>query len=209
MSIKFSEKDQVVTVYSYDSDMVFCGSFEYKWLKDTGLAANSTDIKPPKIPKSKVAVFDLNTQEWSIVDDYRNMTAYNLIDQSEVKIDYVGDVKEGFTLLKPNSIYETWSDNAWVDQRTEEKIISDEIALLPPLTRRQFRLALVQNDFDLSYVEEKIKSIDDKKQQQIIQIEWEDAQTFERTSSSLKVMADILELDDKKINELWQHAMTL
>ncbi|MBJ9373712.1 hypothetical protein [Acinetobacter sp. TGL-Y2] len=209
MTIKFSEKDQVVTVYSYDSDMIFCGSFEYKWLKDTGLAANSTDIKPPKIPKSKIAVFDLSAQKWSIVNDYRNLTAYNIIDQSEVKIDYVGDVKEGFTLLKPNSIYETWSDNAWVDQRTEEKIISDEIALLPPLTRRQFRLALVQNDFDLSYVEEKIKSIDDKKQQQIIQIEWEDAQTFERTSTSLKVMADILELDDKNINELWQHAMTL
>lgn len=209
MSIKFSEKDQVVTVYSYDSDMIFCGSFEYKWLKDTGLAANSTDIKPPKIPKSKVAVFDLIAQKWSIVNDYRNMTAYNIIDQSEVKIDYVGDVKEGFTLLKPNSIYETWLDNVWVDQRTEEKIISDEIAILPPLTRRQFRLALVQNDFDLSYVEEKIKSIDDKKQQQIIQIEWEDAQTFERTSTSLKVMADILELDDKKINELWKHAMTL
>lgn len=209
MSIKFSEKDQVVTVYSYDSDMIFCGSFEYKWLKDTGLAANSTDIKPPKIPKSKVAVFDLIAQKWSIVNDYRNMTAYNIIDQSEVKIDYVGDVKEGFTLLKPNSIYETWLDNVWVDQRTEEKIISDEIAILPPLTRRQFRLALVQNDFDLSYVEEKIKSIDDKKQQQIIQIEWEDAQTFERTSTSLNVMADILDLDDQKINELWKHAMTL
>lgn len=209
MTIKFSEKDQVVTVYSYDSDMIFCGSFEYKWLKDTGLAANSTDIKPPKIPKSKIAVFDLSAQKWSIVNDFRNMTAYNIIDQSEVKIDYVGDVKEGFTLLKPNSVYETWSDNAWVDQRTEEKIISDEIALLPPLTRRQFRLALVQNDFDLSYVEEKIKSIDDKKQQQIIQIEWEDAQTFERTSTSLKVMADILDLDDQKINELWQYAMTL
>lgn len=209
MSIKFSEKDQVVTVYSYDSDMIFCGSFEYKWLKDTGLAANSTDIKPPKIPKSKIAVFDLHTQKWSIVNDYRNMTAYNIIDQSEVKIDYVGDLKEGFTLLKPNSIYETWSDNAWVDQRTEEKIISDEIAILPPLTRRQFRLALVQNDFDLSYVEEKIKSFDDKKQRQIIQIEWEDAQIFERTSTSLKVMADILDLDDQKINELWQYAMTL
>ena len=209
MTIKFSEKDQVVTVYSYDSDKIFCGSFEYKWLKDTGLAANSTDIKPPKIPKSKIAVFDLSAQKWSIVNDYRNMTAYSIIDQSEVKIDYVGDVKDGFTLLKPKSIYETWSDNAWVDQRTEEKIISDEIALLPPLTRRQFRLALVQNDFDLSYVEEKIKSIDDKKQQQIIQIEWEDAQTFERTSTSLKVMADILDLDDQKINELWKHAMTL
>lgn len=209
MTIKFSEKDQVVTVYSYDSDMIFCGSFEYKWLKDTGLAANSTDIKPPKIPKSKVAVFDLIAQKWSIVNDFRNMSAYNIIDQSEVKIDYVGDVKEGFTLLKPNSIYETWLDNAWVDQRTEEKIMSDEIAILPPLTRRQFRLALVQNDFDLSYVEEKIKSIDDKKQQQIIQIEWEDAQTFERTSTSLNVMADILDLDDQKINELWKHALTL
>lgn len=208
MSIKFSEKDQVVTVYSYDSDMIFCGSFEYKWLKDTGLAANSTDIKPPKIPKSKIAVFDLSAQKWSIVNDYRNMTAYNIIDQSEVKIDYVGDIKDGFTLLKPNSIYETWSDNTWVDQRTEEKIISDEIAILPPLTRRQFRLALVQNDFDLSYIEEKIKSIDDLKQRQIIQIEWEDAQIFERTSTSLKVMADILELDDKKINELWKQALT-
>ncbi|MBJ9954408.1 hypothetical protein I5735_15355 [Acinetobacter baumannii] len=208
MNIKFSEKDQVITAYSYDSEMIYCGAFEYNWLKDTGLAANSTDIKPPKIPKSKIAIFDLSAQKWSIVNDYRNMTAYNIIDQSEVKIDYVGDVKDGFTLLKPNSIYETWLDNAWVDQRTEEKIISDEIAILPPLTRRQFRLALVQNDFDLSYIEEKIKSIDDIKQRQIIQIEWEDAQIFERTSTSLKVMADILELDDQKINDLWKQALT-
>ena len=209
MNIKFSEKDQVITAYSYDKDMIYCGSFEYTWLKDTGLAANSTDIKPPKIPKSRIAVFNLETKKWSIVNDFRNMTAYSVIDQSEVKIDYIGDVKEGFTLLKPNSIYETWDGKSWIDQRTIEQKVNDEIAILPPLTRRQFRLTLVQNGYDLSFVEEKIKSISDVKQRQIIQIEWEDAQFFERRSSSLNIMADLLMLDSEQVNILWQQAIKL
>lgn len=209
MTIKFSEKDQVITAYSYDTDMIFCGSFEYSWLKDTGLAANSTNIKPPKIAKSKIAVFNLDTEKWSIVNDFRNMTAYSIIDQSEIKIDYVGEVKEGFTLLKPNSIYETWDGKKWIDQRSNQQKIADEILILPALTKRQFRLGLVNNGFNLNKIEQTISSIEDDLQRQTVQIEWEDAQTFERTSSSLKLMSELLGLNDEQVNTLWLHAITL
>lgn len=209
MTIKFSDQDQIITAYTFDEDMIYNGSFQYSWIKGTGLASKSTNIKPPTIPKGKVAVFDIETDQWTIQSDFRGLDVYNTETQARMKVENVGPIQQGFTLLKPNSIYETWDGKSWIDQRTSEQKVNDEIAILPPLTRRQFRLTLVQNGYDLSFVEEKIKSISDVKQRQIIQIEWEDAQFFERSSSSLNIMADLLMLDSEQVNILWQQAIKL
>lgn len=80
---------------------------------------------------------------------------------------------------------------------------------LKPLTRRQFRLALVMNGFALADIEALINQIEDDMQRQIIQIEWQDATVFERNNSSLFVMAALMGLSSAQIDELWEQAATL
>lgn len=80
---------------------------------------------------------------------------------------------------------------------------------LKPLTRRQFRLALVMNGFALADIEALINQIEDDMQRQIIQIEWQDATVFERNDSSLFVMAALMGLSSAQIDELWSQALTL
>ena len=87
--------------------------------------------------------------------------------------------------------------------------VTYEKPTLKPLTRRQFRLALVMNGFALADIEALINQIEDDMQRQIIQIEWQDATVFERNNSSLFAMAALMGLSSAQIDELWSQALTL
>ena len=80
---------------------------------------------------------------------------------------------------------------------------------LKPLTRRQFRLALVMNGFALADIEALINQIEDDMQRQIIQIEWQDATVFERNNSNLFVMAALVGLSSSQIDEIWSQGLKL
>lgn len=87
--------------------------------------------------------------------------------------------------------------------------VTYETPPVKPLTRRQFRLALVMNGFALADIEALINQIEDDMQRQIIQIEWQDATVFERNNSSLLTMAALMGLSSSQIDELWAQALTL
>ena len=80
---------------------------------------------------------------------------------------------------------------------------------VPALTRRQFRLALVLNGYNLADIELLINQIPDEMQRQITQVEWQDATTFERHSTNLLVMADLMEMDKPTVDALWTQALAL
>lgn len=84
----------------------------------------------------------------------------------------------------------------------------DRRAFMPPLTRRQFRLALVTNGYNLADIESLIAQIEDDMQRQIIQIEWQDATTFIRTSPNLLTMANLMGLSAEQVDALWAQALT-
>ena len=87
--------------------------------------------------------------------------------------------------------------------------VTYETPPVKPLTRRQFRLALVTNGYNLADIETLIAQIEDDMQRQIIQIEWQDATVFERNNSSLLTMAALMGLSSAQIDELWAQALTL
>ena len=87
--------------------------------------------------------------------------------------------------------------------------VTYETPPVPALTRRQFRLALVMNGFDLADIEALIAQIEDDMQRQIIQIEWQDATVFERNSSSLLVMVGLMQLNTEQVDALWSQALKL
>lgn len=80
---------------------------------------------------------------------------------------------------------------------------------LKPLTRRQFRLALVMNGFALADIEAIINQIEDSTQRQITLIEWQDGTTFERNSQNLVAMAAMLDLSKAQVDALWEQASKL
>ena len=98
----------------------------------------------------------------------------------------------------------------WVISEENAAVLEQErLAAMPNLTRRQFRLVLVLNGYDLANIETLINSIEDPMQRQITMIEWQDATTFHRTNPSLITMAGLMGLDAETVDQLWTQALTL
>lgn len=86
--------------------------------------------------------------------------------------------------------------------------VTYETPPVPTLTRRQFRLALVTNGYNLTDIETLIAQIEDEMQRQIIQIEWQDVTVFERNNSNLLTMSALMGLSAEQMDALWAQALT-
>lgn len=91
---------------------------------------------------------------------------------------------------------------------TDEQLYDIYIKSLRPLTRRQFKLVLLENDL-LDEVELAINNIEDKTTKTRMQIEYTEATEFKRNSESLLFMCQLLNLSEEQINTMWEKALTL
>lgn len=91
---------------------------------------------------------------------------------------------------------------------TPSELYNAYLTTLRPLSRRQFKLALLENDL-LDVIEAKINQIEDAKQKTIIQIEYQEATEFVRTSDSVKYMCNLLGLSEEQVDTMWEQALTL
>ena len=95
-----------------------------------------------------------------------------------------------------------------------QKYLSDDekrkifLSTLTPLTRRQFKLALLENDL-LEKVESTIDNIPDLQLRKRMQIEYSESIEFQRQSESVLLMCGMLELTADQVDQIWQYAMTL
>ena len=95
-----------------------------------------------------------------------------------------------------------------------QKYLSEEekrnifLSTLTPLTRRQFKLALLENDL-LDRVESTIDTIPDSLLRKRLQIEYSESDEFQRQSESVIAMCNLLELKEEEVDSLWQKAMKL
>lgn len=109
----------------------------------------------------------------------------------------------------PSPLHEL-ENGIWViSEENAATLERERLEKMPDLTRRQFRLVLALNGYDLSQIETLINSIEDPMQRQITMIEWQDATTFHRTNPSLIVMAGLMGLDAETVDQLWLQASTL
>ncbi|GEA68485.1 hypothetical protein PA3_26430 [Acinetobacter pittii] len=95
-----------------------------------------------------------------------------------------------------------------------QKYLSDEekeqlrLAEFKPLTRRQFKLTLLQYEL-LETLEQAIANIEDQVLKTRIQIEYNESEKFERSNESVKYMLTLLKRSDDEIDEMWRYAMTV
>lgn len=116
------------------------------------------------------------------------------------------------TYIQPNMVQMSSEE---VDRHINpKKYMSDEqlydiyVKSLKPLTRRQFKLVLLENDL-LDAVELSINNIEDKTTKTRMQIEYTEATEFQRNSESLLFMCQLLNLSEEQINTMWEKALTL
>lgn len=91
---------------------------------------------------------------------------------------------------------------------TEDEKLEHYRSQFTVLTRRQFKLILLENNL-LNQIETSIRTIEDEKQRQRISIEYEEATEFHRYSDSVLYMCQMLQLTDEQVDEVWLKAMTL
>lgn len=106
-------------------------------------------------------------------------------------------------------------DNLEIDKfENQEKYLSVEekraqyLASFPPLTRRQFKLALLENNL-MNQFENAINAIEDDNIRGRIQIEYTEAVKFYRRSDSVIYMCNLFNLTDDQVDQMWEQALIL
>ncbi|EKZ3211525.1 DUF4376 domain-containing protein [Salmonella enterica] len=115
MAFKMSDTPQTIKIYNLRSDTnEFIGAGDAYIPPHTGLPANCTDIAPPDIPASHIAVFDTETQTWSLHEDHRGETVYDTITGNQVCIFEAGPLPENTTTQAPTSSVDKFENGKWV-----------------------------------------------------------------------------------------------
>jgi hypothetical protein len=79
---------------------------------------HTTTIKP-SFDDGYVSVFDEEKQKWNNFIDNRGKKVYSVVDATSSTVDYIGEIKEGFTLVEPTGIYDVnFVDGKWVTDRS-------------------------------------------------------------------------------------------
>lgn len=136
---------------------------------------------------------DVIVKKWIDLKEYRLMTPEEVLKHET---------------QKSSEFHTDWNGSDWVDNRTDEEKQIAYFSQLKNLTRRQFKLVLLENNL-LDQIENAISAIEDDKTRARIQIEYVEAAEFHRSSDSVIYMCDLLELSDQQINTMWEQALKL
>ena len=118
-------------------------------------------------------------------------------------------ILDDLTISEPRpSSHHVWDGANWIDKRTEEEKYATYLTQFTPLTRRQFKLSLLENGL-LDTVEQMIGAIEDPALKSRIQIEYNESERFERTNESVQYMLGVLDLTSDQVDEMWRYAITL
>lgn len=73
---------------------------------------NSTDVDPGDEVAGSIAVFSGDGWEWKA--DYRGDAVFSTEDGTASVVDYIGEIKKGFTAIAPGTTYDKWDGEKWV-----------------------------------------------------------------------------------------------
>ncbi|EBR9320445.1 tail fiber assembly protein [Salmonella enterica subsp. enterica serovar Panama] len=123
MTFKMSSKAQTIKIFNLRSDTnEFIGAGDAYIPPHTGLPANCTDIAPPDIPASHIAIFDVGTETWSLHEDHRGEAVYDTTTGNQVYISAPGPLPENVTSVSPGGEYQKWDSKTkvWVNDEAAE-----------------------------------------------------------------------------------------
>lgn len=112
---------EIPTVYIFGNDTnEYVSNHKNTYLiayKKFHLSEQETLIKPLDVKDGFVVCFNKTKQEWEYQEDNRNKTVYSTTTKEDLVVDYLGAIKEGFTLLVPTE-FDKWENNSWIIDET-------------------------------------------------------------------------------------------
>lgn len=85
----------------------------------------------------------------------------------------------------------------------------DKRKTMAPLSRRQFRLGLLHVGISTGQIEDAIAVIPDATERAIAEIEWQDANEYQRLHPLVVTLSGQLGLSAQQVDELWEQAAKL
>lgn len=140
-----AETEGLVRVYYYDSVTKEYVGWSDEYINvGVSLPGFSTDIEPGEQVAGQVSVFD--GESWDFLPDHRGTVVYSTADLRESVVDYIGDIRPGFTQLVPATRFDKWNGENWVTDKEAEAaaallafnnkkaaLIAEASALIAPL----------------------------------------------------------------------------
>ncbi|TKU30313.1 tail fiber assembly protein [Citrobacter sp. wls718] len=122
MAFKMTDKDRVITIYNLSSSTnEFIGKGDGYIPANTGLPAYSTDIAPPSASDGFVAVFNFESGKWTVVEDHRGKTVYDIHTGNATTIGQLGNLPDGVVTFAPEGQFVKWDGKKWVHDTEAEK----------------------------------------------------------------------------------------
>ena len=110
------KEPETILVHILPPDGVLTGTLE----KDLPFKASADQTIEP-IPENLVKgelesyMFDAEASRWSVISNYRGFLQYSTATKEESFVDYLGEIKEGYTLDTPISEACNWVNGKWMD----------------------------------------------------------------------------------------------
>lgn len=114
---------QAGTVQVFHFDMTsreFIGTEEVYIHIGVGLPAFSCLEEPPVQTEYQVAVRSDDNSSWSVTDDYRGITVYDIQTPASHVITEPGPIPDTVTRLVPLTPYDKWDGSAWVTDADQQ-----------------------------------------------------------------------------------------
>ena len=93
---------------------------------------------------------------WYLVADHRDKTVYNIETQESSKVDYLGPINEGFTLMEPSQ-FSKWDGKKWIldeDEQNAFKVKQNKSLKNSLLNEANENISLLQDAIDLDMAED-------------------------------------------------------
>ncbi len=123
MAFKMTDSNRVITIYNLSSlTNEFIGQGDGYIPANTGLPAFSTDIAPPSAPEGFIAVFNSDSNEWSLVEDHRGKIVYSIHMGEATTINQLGALPDDVVSIAPEGHFMKWDGRKWVHDTESEKM---------------------------------------------------------------------------------------
>lgn len=110
-SYGFADVSGFIKCYQANPEGEFIGERDEFIPATTGLPANAFIDSVPIAEDGKTIVRANGL--WGLIDDHRGKDVYSTESGVKSVIDYIGPVREGFTLLAPVTPYDKWNGSEW------------------------------------------------------------------------------------------------
>ncbi|HHT5698840.1 TPA: tail fiber assembly protein [Klebsiella oxytoca] len=141
-------------VFHFDmTSREFIGTEEVYIHVGVGLPAFSCLEEPPVQSEYQVAVRSEDNSSWSVADDYRGITVYDIRTLASHVITEPGPIPDTVTTSAPSTPYDKWDGSAWVtdaDSQHTADVAAADLRKKQMITQVSAEISILQDAVDLN-----------------------------------------------------------